>query len=109
MENKVISENTVKEVLTSLLNEEVSKVKREEFNRLQFKLEELQNSLNETFRELRKVEDCTPGGLKTICNGRLNSISSNLSTAQKLLSQLKEKIKQHKRMLYSQTVEEKKK
>lgn len=109
MENKIISENKVKEVLNQILQEETSKVKREEFSRVQFKIEELQNSLNETMRELRKLEDSVPGGLKTITNGRIGGVSSNLSNAQKLISQLKDKLKQHKKSLYSQQVEEKKK
>ncbi len=109
MENKVISENMVKSVLDKILNEETSKVRREEFNRVQFKIEELQNSLNETIRELRKLEESIPGGLKTISNGRITGISNNLVGAQKLITQLKEKIKVHKRSLFSQSIEEKKK
>jgi predicted nucleic acid-binding Zn-ribbon protein len=87
----------------------VSKVKREEFARVQFKIDELQNSLNETVKELRKLQDSIPGGLKTISNGRLSGISQNLSSAQKLILQLKDKIKQHKKSLYAQQIEEKKK
>ena len=109
MENKVISETVVKSVLDRILNEETSKVKREEFNRVQFKIEELQNSLNETIKEFRKLEDSIPGGLKNVCNGRISGISNNLTNTQKLIIQLKEKIKQHKRSVYSQQVEEKKK
>ena len=45
MENKNISENVVKSLLTQLLNEETSKVKREDFNRVQFKIEELQTGI----------------------------------------------------------------
>lgn len=109
MENKTISENVIKDVLYSVLNEETSKVKRDEYNRLQYKLEELQNSLNETLKEFRKVDDCTPGGLKMICKGRMGGISTNLSNAQKLLVQLKEKVRQHKKLSYQQSIEEKKK
>ena len=109
MENKIISENIVKSVLDQLLNEEVSKVKREEFSRVQFKMDELQSSLNETIKEFRKLQDSIPGGLKTVTNGRINGIGSGLVSAQKLLSQLKDKVKTHKRSTYTQQVEEKKK
>lgn len=109
MENKIISENVVKSVLDQLLNEEASKVKREEFNRVQFKMDELQNSLNETIKEFRKLQDSIPGGLKTVTNGRINGIGSGLAGAQKLLTQLKDKVKSHKKSIYSQQVEEKKK
>jgi chorismate synthase len=108
MENNMINENTVKNVLFQILNEEASKVKRDEFNRVQFKMDELQNSLNETLKEMRKLEDSIPAGLKTVTNGRITGISSNLSNAQKLLSQLKDKVRQHKKTLYTQQVEEKK-
>jgi hypothetical protein len=109
MGDKIISENTIKEVLDQILSEEVSKVKREDFARVQFKIDELQNSLNETLKEFRKLQDSVPGGLKTITNGRLTGISQSLSSAQKLTTQLKEKIKLFKKSLYTQQVEEKKK
>jgi flagellar biosynthesis chaperone FliJ len=109
MEKGIISENLVKNVLTQILSEETSKVRREEFNRVQFKLEELQNSLGETMKELRKLEDSIPSGLKSVCNGRVSGISSNLMNTNKLITQLKEKIRSHKKSLYTQQVEEKKK
>lgn len=109
MENKIITENTVKEALKKVLNEETSKVNRQDFSRVQFKIEELQNSLNETIKELRKLEDSIPDGLKTITNARISGISSNMSNSQKLLTQLKEKVRQHKRSLFTQQVDEKKK
>jgi chorismate synthase len=109
MENKIISENIVKSVLDQLLNEEVSKVKREEFSRVQFKMDELQSSLNETIKEFRKLQDSIPGGLKTVTNGRISGIGSGLLNTQKLLSQLKDKVKSHKRSVFTQQVEEKKK
>lgn len=109
MEKNIINENTIKDVLNKILSEETSKVSRQDFSRVQFKIEELQNSLNETVKELRKLDDSIPSGLKTLTNGRLNGISSSLSNGQKLLSQLKEKVRQHKRSLFTQQVEEKKK
>jgi hypothetical protein len=108
MENNIISENKVSEVLRQILNEETSKVRREDFNRLQFKIDELQNSLNETIKEFRKLEDSIPGGLKTICDGRVSGVSSNLTNAQKLITQLKDKVKQYKKSSLTQKVNEKK-
>lgn len=109
MENKIISENSVKRVILQILNEDTSKVRREEYAKVQFKVEELQNSLNETLKEFRKLEDSIPGGLKTISNGRITGISQNLVNAQKLLVQLKDKVRQHKKSTYTQQVDEKKK
>ena len=110
MDNKsLISEEIVKNIVNGLINEETSKVKRDDFNRVQYKIEELQNSLSETIKEFRKLEESIPGGLKTISNGRVSGISSNLSNAQKLITQLKDKIRLHKKLTYSQQVDEKKK
>ncbi len=108
MKKQEISEEIVKNKILEVLNEETSKVKRDDYARVQFKIEELQNSLNETMKEMRKLEDSIPGGLKTITNGRITGISNNFTNAQKLISQLKEKIRQHKRNVFSQNIIEKK-
>lgn len=108
MEKNVISENLVKDLLENVLMEETSKVSRYEFSRTQFKIEELQNSLNETIKELRKLEDSVPSGLKTLMSGRLSNISQNLHSAQKNVSELKDKVRSYKKKLYAQQVEEKK-
>ena len=105
----ILTEEKVREVLNNVLNEQLSKVRREEYARVQFKIEELENSLHETMKEFRKLESSLPDGLKTVSNGRISGISSNLSNVQKLISQLKEKIRQHKRNSMSQQVDEKKK
>jgi len=104
----VITEEQVKEALNKVLLNESSKVKREEFAKVQFKIEELENSLLETMKEFRKLEDSIPAGLKVISNGRIGGISASLNNAQKLITQLKDKVKQHKRNLYLQQIEEKK-
>lgn len=109
MEKRIISEIKVNEVLQQILSEETSKVKRDDFTRVQFKIEELQNSLSETMKEFRKLEDSIPNGLKTLSNGRISGISNNLSNTQKLIVQLKDKIKQYKKSSLTQQVDEKKK
>ena len=109
MEKIVITENQVKNILDKVLMEQTSKVSRNEFSRVQFKIEELQNSLNETVKELRKLEDSIPGGLQTLTKSRVSIISSNLINSQKVLSILKDKVRQYKRSLYAQSIEEKKK
>jgi hypothetical protein len=109
MKSNLITEDNIKEVLNQILNEQTVKVRRDDFNRVQFKMDELQNSLNETIKELRKLEDSIPAGLKTLTGGRINGISSNLGGAQKLLIQLKDKVRQQKKSVYSQQIEEKKK
>jgi hypothetical protein len=109
MEKQIITENQVKDILDKVIMEQTSKVSRNEFSRVQFKIEELQNSLNETVKELRKLEDSIPGGLQTLTKSRVSIISSNLINSQKVLSILKDKVRQYKRSLYAQSIEEKKK
>jgi hypothetical protein len=109
MEKQIITENQVKNILDKILMEDTSKVSRNEFSKVQFKIEELQNSLNETVKELRKLEDSIPSGLQMITKSRISMISSNLSNTQKLLSIVKDKIRNYKRNLYTQPIEEKKK
>jgi hypothetical protein len=109
MEKNIVIEEQIQNILNKVLNEETSKVKREEYGRVQYKMDELQNSLNETIKELRQLEDSVPEGLKTLTKGRLNSLSMHLSEANKLLSTLKFKVKSHKKITYSQSIEEKKK
>jgi len=108
MENNILNEDTIKGVLDKIILEQVSKVSRQDFSRVQFKIEELQNSMNETLKELRKLEESVPSGLKSVTNGRLNGIRIGLTNSQKLLQQLKDKIRQYKKSLYSQPIEEKK-
>ena len=109
MEKNIITEEQVKKVLDEILNEEISKISRNDFSRIQFKIEELQNSLNETLKEFRKVQDTMPNGLKTITNKRMMVISQYLIGAQGNIMKVKDVIRSHKRKLYSQQVEEKKK
>lgn len=109
MENNIIFENKLKETLKQVILEETSKVSRQDFSRVQFKIDELQNSINESIKELRKLEDSVPTGLQNLIKNRISMISSNLSNSQKVLIQLKDKVKQYKRTLYAQSLDEKKK
>jgi hypothetical protein len=110
MEKNIITEEQIKKALENiLLNEEISKVSRQDFSRIQFKIEELQNSLNETMKEFRKLQDSMPNGLKNITNKRILSISSYLIGAQGNIMKLKDAVRMYKRKIYMQQIEEKKK
>ena len=109
MEKQQISENLVKSLIFDVLNEEASKVKRDDYSRVQFRLEELENSIIESIKEFTKLENSLPDGLKTVANGRISGISNNLSNTHSLVKQLKEKIRSHKKKTYTQQIEEKKK
>lgn len=104
-----IKEEIVMEAIRNVLSEETRKVRREDYNKVQFKLDELENQLSETVKELRKVQDSMPEGLNTLCGGRMRNMSQCLADAQKNLKQLKEKIKEHKKSRFQSTqIEEKK-
>jgi len=109
MSNITINEEKVRNVIKNILEEETSKVSRNDYGKVQFKMEELENQLVETIKELRKVEDSIPDGLKTLSSNRLKSISSGLYDAHNTLKQLKNKVKEHKKSTYQQQMGEKKK
>lgn len=109
MEKTIITEEEVKNALDKLLTEEASRVSRQDFSRTQFKIEELENSLMETSKEFRKLQDSMPEGLKNITNKRTQLISSYLIGAQGNIAKLKSIIRSYKRKIYAQQIEEKKK
>ena len=109
MINKILNEEMVISVIKNILEEETSKVNRNDYGKVQFKMEELENHLIDTIKELRKVEDSIPDGLKTISNNRLKSINSSLSDAHNTLKYLKNKVREHKKSTYQRQVDEKKK
>lgn len=105
----MINENDIRKAFLNVISEETSKVKREEFSKVQYKIEEFQNSMNETMREFRKLEECIPDGLKKVSSDRLSKISSNLQSSQVLINQMKNKIKDYKKSIYNQQIEQKNK
>ena len=109
MINKILNEKIVLGVIKNILEEETSKVNRNDYGKVQFKMEELENHLIDTIKELRKVEDSIPDGLKTISNNRLKTINSSLSDAHNTLKYLKNKVREHKKSTYQRQVDEKKK
>ena len=105
----MINEEKVLNIVKSIISEEVSKVNRNDFNRVQFKMDELESQLSETIKELRKLQDSIPDGLKTLTNGRVKNISENLSNAHNTLKVLKNKVREHRKSTHQVSVEEKKK
>ena len=104
----LITEEMVKKILEDVLLEEISKVSRFKFNRVQFKIDEVENSLKDTKRELIKLENSIPKGLKSISNGKLSSISSDIIKIQKTLQQFSDKVKSYKKSTFTTKIEEKK-
>ena len=108
MEKIKITEEQVLIVLDKILNEDISRIPRQDFNRVQYKIEELQNSLNDSIREFKKLDESIPIGLKTITNKKLSIVSSYLYGSKKTLSDLNEKIIQIKKSTFNRQIEEKK-
>jgi Glu-tRNA(Gln) amidotransferase subunit E-like FAD-binding protein len=107
MENNLITEDKVKEILAKILNEE--KVSRNEYSRVQFKLDEISNCLSDTIKEVRKLEDTMPMGLKSPIGGKVSGVMGNLNAAYKSVELLKQKVKQLKKVAFAQVVPESKK
>ena len=103
MEKIIITEEQVKQILDNVLTESTGKISRQDFNRTQFKIEELENSLNETIKELRKLQDSMPNGLKPITDRRMRLVSQYLISTQSSIKSIKEIVKKHKRKIYSLT------
>jgi hypothetical protein len=104
MAKLVITENQIKDILNNLLSEEKNKVSRQDFNKVQFKIEELQNSLSETQKELRKLEDSIPTGLKSVADKRIYGIFNNLVSLQKQVVDLKKKVAEVKKAKLSKPI-----
>lgn len=109
MKPNEINETTVLNILKNILSEEVSKVNRNDYNRVQFKMDELESQLGETIKELRQLQDSIPDGLKTLTSGRVKMISENLSTAHSTLKVLKNKVREHRKSSNQSQMDEKKK
>lgn len=113
MDKKQISEEKILEVISQVLNEEVSKIKREDYTRLLYRIDDFEKSLSELMKEFHKIDGSTPTGLKYLCKDKMTKINNNLIFSQRLLSQLKDKIWQKRRQQSSQQnisqIEEKKK
>jgi hypothetical protein len=107
MEKNIIIENA-KSILNDILNEEVSKVSRQDFNRVLFKLEELETSLNETIKEYKKLEDSIPNGLKNTTNRKMLSLQSHLVMMKKEILVLTNNVRIYKKRT-NQQIDEKKK
>ncbi len=101
MEKVMITEEQAKKVLDNLLAEEMKKISRQDFSRTQFKIEELQNSLNETLKDYRKLHASLPTGLQGVTKSKLISIGTHLSNAQSEINKLKEGVTNYKRKIYT--------
>jgi esterase/lipase len=108
MNKNEIKEESVLRILNTILTEETSKVNRNEYNKVQFKMDEVENQLIETIKELRKLQDSIPEGLKMVCSGRVKSISDNLTNSHSILKVLKSKVKNHKKGSHGQNMNDKK-
>lgn len=108
---ELITEDKIKEILNKILNEGTSKVSRIDYNRVQFKIDELLSSLSETQKELRKLQDSIPNPLKKVTERKIGEVTASLSNSYRTITDMKAKIQQVKKSSYTQSlpIEEKKK
>jgi hypothetical protein len=104
----MISEENVVSILKKILNEETRRVHRNDYNKVLFKIDEVESQINESIKELRKLMDSIPDGLKTITNSKVRKISDNLTDANVQLKNLKHKVKEHRKSSNQQNIDEKK-
>ena len=101
MEKVIVTEEQVKDILNNLLSEEMKRVSRQDFSRTQFKIEELQNSLNEAVKDYRKLHASMPSGLQSVTKPRLISLATHLGQAQGEIYKLKVGVTNYKKKIYS--------
>lgn len=108
---ELITEDKIKEILKKILNEGSPKVSRIDYNRVQFKIDELMSSLSETQKELRKLQDSIPAPLKKVTERKLGEVTASLSNSYRAITDMKSKLQQIKKSSYSQPlpIQEKKK
>ena len=75
----------------------MSKVSRQDFNRVLFKIEELEASLNETIKEYKKLEDAMPNGLKNSTNRKMTTINDHLYSIKKEILVLSKNVRLFKK------------
>lgn len=103
----IIDEAQVKDALDKVINEQISKVSREEFTTIKLRINDLQKALNKTLDEMRELEESIPNNLKSITKGRTNKISAYLYNGQYFLNQLKNKLELYRRSTSARNISEK--
>ena len=94
---ELITEDKIKEILQKVLNEDTQKASRMDYNRVQFKIDEIVSSLTETQKELRKLRESIPGPLKKVTDKKLNEVTASLSNSQRIINDMRIKIQQIKK------------
>lgn len=101
MKKVIITEDQVKKVLDDVLTENVKRIPRQDISRTQFKIEELQNSINESLKDFVKLQNSVPEGLRGTTNHKLLAIGSALTNAQMEVIRLKNGVQSYKKKMYS--------
>lgn len=90
-------EKLAKEILNEMVIEESKKIKREDFNRILFKIEEIEKSVFEIEKDIEKMENIIPFILKSTTAPKINLMKNNLLGFQRGLFDLKIKINKLKK------------
>ena len=100
MAKVIITEEQIKNILESVLEEQNSKITSKDINKIDFKIDEFVSSLNETIREFKQLKDAIPMGLVKPTNQKINLISLNLNLIYGNVIDLKSKLLEMKKQLY---------
>jgi len=101
MKKIIITEEQIQKILDDLLTEQTKRVSRQDFSRAQFKIEELQNSFNETLKDFRKLYTSLPNGLDSVAKPALVSIARNLEMTRRNINKLKDEVIVYKKTTYT--------
>lgn len=101
MEKNIIIENS-KIILKQILLEDISKIPRQDYNRILFKLEEFENSLNETIKEYKKLEESIPNGLNLVTRKKMTLMSSYLYNTKTEIHNMVKNVKNFKKRTNNQ-------
>ena len=104
MDKNLITSDQVKMAFDNVVTEELSKIPRHEFNRTQFRIEEVQESLGDLIKNFMKLQNTLPTPLKYSIGKKIDTISSNISLIEKEITAVKTKVKDYKKKLYTNPI-----
>lgn len=96
-----INEEVIQSFILNVLNEETKKITRQDYQRAQFKIDELMSSLRESIKEINKLNEQLPIGLRVIAKNKMTKLSSSLEDAKQATYELSAKLKEHKTKSFS--------
>ena len=98
-----INEEMIQSMILTVINEEAMKVSRADYNKVQFRLDELMSTLSEMEKELRKLSDQMPTALMVVTKKKINSINDCLVKSKDEIGYIRNKVIEHKRRAFTKS------